>query len=297
MRGTLHVLEPRLGAACLALVAGARTWEKGSWQREFVTAAQLEGIAEAVHAALDGRVLTREELVAEVLERTGDASLAEPLRSGWGAVLKPLAWQGLLCNGPSDGGRVTFARPDTYLDDWPGLPEPGDAARTAIPAYLGAFGPAPIEAFDAWLVRGASKRRALRGWFEELGDELAVVDVEGTSALAAAADVEEIAATPPSTAVRLLPAFDQYVLGPGTADARIVPPARRKLVSRAAGWIAPVVLAGGGRVAGTWEQDGDRLAVSLFPDAEPVPAGALEAEAERVAAAQGASSTLSVRIA
>ena len=35
-----------------------------------------------------------------------------------------------------------------------------------------------------------------------------------------------------TTAMRLLPGYDQWVLGPGTADAHVVPPARRTLVSR-----------------------------------------------------------------
>ena len=82
----------------------------------------------------------------------------------------------------------------------------------------------------------------------------------------------------PSTAVRLLPGFDQYVLGPGTSDQNVVPSAHRADVSRAAGWISPVVVCRG-RVAGTWKADRE-IAVDLFE--EPVPAAALASEIGRV---------------
>ena len=62
--------------------------------------------------------------------------------------------------------------------------------------------------------------------------------------------------TRPTAALRLLPGFDQWVLGPGTDATSVIAAARRSAVSRTAGWIAPVVLRGG-RVAGTWTLDGD----------------------------------------
>ncbi len=294
MRGTLHLLTPVEGAAYLSLIAAARTWEKGVWQRTFVTSAQLDALTDAVYDVLDGQVLSREELVDAVVDRTGDAHLAEQLRSGWGAVLKPLAWQGYLCQGPGQGNRVTFTRPDTYLPDWPGIPEPADAARVAIPAYLGSYGPASMAAFDQWLIRGASKKAALRGWFADLGDALTVVEVEGVSGYARSTDVDEIAGIRPSSVVRLIGGFDQYVLGPGTNDAHLLAPARRSLVSKAAGWISPVVLVGG-RVAGTWEHNGGELSVALFDEAGPVDAEALEAEVERIGAFLGDPLKLGVR--
>jgi hypothetical protein len=280
MRGTLHLLPPALAPAFLALLAATRTWEKPAWQRAFLPADRLAALTEAAAAALDGRVLTREQLTAEIVRRTGDTGLAEALGSGWGAVLKPMAWQGLLCHGPAEGSRVTFTRPDTWLDDWR-VPEPAEAARVAVPAYLAAYGPATPAAFDAWLSRGATPRRTLRGWFTDLGGELAPVDVEGTPLYARAVDAGSLAATEPAEVVRLLPAFDQFVLGPGTGDPQTVPPARRAEVSRAAGWISPTVVTGDG-VVGTWRVDDDRLDVDLFAGGPPVDRDLLEAEANRL---------------
>lgn len=94
----------------------------------------------------------------------------------------------------------------------------------------------------------------LRGWFADLADELAVVEVAGSPAYARAGDIEEIAATRPSEVVRLLPAFDQFVLGSGTQDTAIIAAGRRPAVSRPAGWISPVVVAGG-RVVGILGQE------------------------------------------
>ena len=296
MRGTLHLLPADSAPAYLALIAAARTWERGPWQRTFATAEQMAALTEVAREVLDGAVLSREELSAEIIRRTRDDSLAEHLASGWGALFKPVAWQGHLINGPVDGNRVTFTSPRTWVPGWAGLPGPEEAARVVIPAYLGAFGPASMETFDQWLIRGASRKAALRGWFAGLVRDgvLAEVTVDGQTGYARAADVAEIAAAEPLEGVRLLPAFDQYVLGPGTKDAMVIAPGRRAAISRTAGWIAPVVVAGG-RVAGTWELNGAQLNVALFPEAPTVTVPDLEAEAGWIEALTGTAVKLAIR--
>ncbi|GAB2845608.1 winged helix DNA-binding domain-containing protein [Actinocorallia aurea] len=266
MRGTLHLLERERAAAFLALCATVRTWEKPSWTRTFgATPAELEALAEAAREALaGGAVLTREELVAEITGRTGSAHLSEALRSGWGALLKPLAWWGVLCHGPARGSLVTFTAP--RLGDPPPVAE---AARTVIGEYLGAHGPATPEMFDAWLTRGSSRKGELRAWFAAAADGLAEVSVDGVPMRMPAGQVASLLDGPPAPKVVLLGAFDPYVLGAGTSCAALIPPERRAEVSRTAGWIAPVVLHEG-RVAGTW--DPQTKETSLW---EPVPSPAL----------------------
>jgi hypothetical protein len=283
MRGTLHLLTVRDAASCLSLLAAARTWEKGSWQKTFATAAQVGAIGDAVREILHDRVLSREELTAEIVQRTRDSSAAELLASGWGTVLKPLAWQGLLCHGPGDGNRVTFTSPATWIDGWTGLPDPDEAAQRVIPAYLGAFGPATMESFDQWLIRGASRKASLRRWFADLSRSgvLTEVSVDGRDAYARTADLDDLTAAGPMPPVRLLPAFDQFVLGPGTRDADVIAPERRALISRTGGWISPVVVAGG-RVAGTWESTDGGVAVTLFAEAGPVTEEELVTEVEHL---------------
>jgi hypothetical protein len=296
MRGTLHLLAAEDAAAYLSLMAAPKTWEKASWQKTFATAKQVQAIAEAAQEALDNKILTREQLGAQIARHTGDDSLTEKLSSGWGALLKPLAWQGYLCNGPNEGNKITFTGPRTWIKGWKGLPEPDEAAATVIPAYLGAYGPATPEVFDQWLIRGASKKAALKGWFKSLVEagELVEVNVEGMSAYARAADVDNIASAKPMNDVRLLPAFDQFVLGPGTKDEQIISPKRRSAISKTAGWISPVVVANG-RVAGTWEA-GDHFDIILFKEAGKVPEKELAAEASRMAKLTGSSPEIKVQV-
>ena len=171
MRGTLHLLDPVQGGALLALLATSRRWESRAWQANYgLGPAELEELIAIVRNALGGRVLTREEVIETVLDETGSRELEAHMRSGWGGILKPLAWLGHLCNGPSQGGRVTFTRPDTWLPDWRGLPAVPEAARIAIPAYLRAHGPATMATFHAWLARGVCRAAEVRRWFEHVSD-------------------------------------------------------------------------------------------------------------------------------
>jgi hypothetical protein len=282
MRGALHLLEPRVGAAFLALIADAKPWARPSWVRYFgMDEGQLDKLRRAVDRALEHRTLTREELIAAVAARPGLAGIAEGLRSGWGMLLKPLAWQGELCHGPSQGNRVTFMRPADASPAWKGLPDMDMAPGLAITAYLGVHGPATPERFGQWLAGGAFGTRKLRGWLSSLGDTITQVDVDGETAWALSRDIPDLLATRPASTVRLLPGFDQWVLGPGTADDHVVPAARRSLVSRQAGWISPVVLRNG-VVAGTWELDAETVRMTWFREAGTVPGPAVEAETARL---------------
>ncbi|HEX9495786.1 MAG TPA: crosslink repair DNA glycosylase YcaQ family protein, partial [Candidatus Limnocylindria bacterium] len=227
-------------------------------------------------------VLTREELIAAIVVRRGLGHVGDALRSGWGTLLKPLAWQGDLAFGPSQGNRVTFTLPDSASARWAGLPEPEAAAPTAIAAYLGAYGPATFEQFGHWLAGGWLGKKQLRVWFHELGPRLAEVDVDGDRRYILAKDLDELASTRPTRTVRLLPGFDQYVMGPGTRDGHVTPVKRRSAVSKQAGWISPVVLSGG-VVRGTWDIDGHAARVTWFSEGGPVPQPALRAEVKRLA--------------
>ena len=282
MRGTLHLLTPEEGGAFLALMAAGRSWERPSWVKYFgVTPAQMERLRGVVRDAISERPLTREELIAAVGRRRGFKGVAEGLRSGWGTLLKPIAWQGDLVFGSSQGARVTFTTPEAASARWAGLPETDAAARMAIRAYLGAYGPATVEAFSDRISGGWFGKARMRGWFADLGDELTEVHIEGERAWILAEHADELAATRPTSAVRLLPGFDQYVLGPGTNDGHVTPAARRADVSRTAGWISPVVVAGG-VVCGTWELDGREARIGWFTEAGPIPRGVLAAEVARL---------------
>jgi hypothetical protein len=116
-----------------------------------------------------------------------------------------------------------------------------------------------------WLGQGlGAGRKRIRSWLAALGDRLAAVDIDGESGYVLSEDLEDLLSTPATTAVRLLPGFDQWVLGPGTADAHIVPPAKRNLVSRQAN-----IVIVGGVVSGTWSLTGDQIVTTWFTEAHP----------------------------
>lgn len=294
MRGTLHLLTPEDAGGYLSLMAAGKWWETPRWVRYFgVSVRQMEALRSIVGEILGDRALTREELVAEVTRRRGFGHIGDALKSGWGVVLKPLAWQGDLVFGPSRGTRVTFMRPHVASASWAGVPAVDEAWAKVILAYLGAYGPATIDNFSAWLSRGTISKRQLRTWFAELGDQLAQVEVDGEQMYVRSEDVDALRAARPSSTLRLLAGFDQWVLGPGTDDAHVIPAARRRAVSKQAGWIAPVVVVGG-LVRGTWELKGDRVTVAWFKEAGKPPKRAIGAEAKRLSRIVGRDLTATV---
>ncbi|HEY6707735.1 MAG TPA: winged helix DNA-binding domain-containing protein, partial [Actinomycetota bacterium] len=291
MRGTLHLLPAAEFPMWQAALSTKRPWEARSWQRGFgVSLAELERLNGAVAEALDGRLLTREELATRVGELTTPA-LGGKLRESWGALLKPAAALGLLCFAPSQGQQVRFTRPDSWLGGWTGH-DPEAAMDAVTRRFLAASGPVTREDFARWWGIPSPARAARL--LERLGEEVARVEVEGTAAYALAADLAGLAAAGPGgpRTVRLLPAFDQYVVTATHQAERLMPGPFKARVYRPQGWLSPVLLVGG-RMEGVWRQEarGRRLVVTIEPFAGPPPARvrrAAEAEAERLAAFSGA---------
>ena len=297
MRGTLHLLTPEDAGIYLSLIAAGRSWERPSWQSYFgVTPKQLDDLRAVVREALDGKALTRSELIDAVTARRGYGHLGDAMRSGWGTLLKPYAWQGDLCFGPSQGNRVTFTTPSTASTRWVSLPEPDEAAPAAIAQYLRAYGPADADTFSDWIGSGRIGKRRVRAWFDSAAARLAEVDLDGTRAYVRAEDLDELRSTKPSRTLRLLPGFDQFVLGPGTGDGHVVPSRRRRAVSKQSGWIAPVVLVGG-VARGTWTVAADRVDVEWFKEAGAIPRSALAGEVERLSVILGRELRVAVRLA
>jgi hypothetical protein len=166
-------------------------------RREAVTA-----IRAAVWDALDGRCLLREELAEEVVKRVGPAP-QERLRSGFAFFV------GDLCQGPPQGTKVTFVRPDQWIDGWRDVDE-HEALLEVCRRYLRTYGPARPVDFREWLGGWAFDSRRARAVFESLAGELEEVDVEGRPAYVLAGDTV-FPALPSS--VRLLPEYDAYVMG------------------------------------------------------------------------------------
>jgi len=224
-------------------------------------------------------LLTPAELGAALSARPRYGHLREIFANEPWTLLKALAWQGDLTFGPSRDGEPTFQLLAHNLR-WAGLPDLADAGRHAIEAYVRAYGPTTSDHLQYWLGAGLSAgRRRIQGWITELDDRLAPVVVDGAASFALAEDVDELLGTEPTSTVRLLPAYDQWVLGPGTADPTIVPPGQRAVVSRGANLVVA-----GGVVVGTWSVRQDHLTVTFFADAGRPSSDALDEGIARLGA-------------
>jgi hypothetical protein len=273
MRGTLHVVP----ADDLPLYVGAldnRGEYANAWLRAFgTTKAQMERLIEAIRGALDGNSLSRAELIAAVEPKVGK-SFAKRLSSGWGEFLKPASRRGVLCFGPNQGKNVTFVRPDQWLGGW--RPVGRDQARTELlRRFLSTYGPASPGDFEHWL---GALRRVREPW-ETLADELVEV-APRRFALA----VDEPALKTRPKGVKLLPAFDPYVLFP-RSDRPVAEPFLDRVYRKQA-WISQTVVERG-RVVAVWthKKKGTRLDVAIepFEPFKPATKKAIERDARNLA--------------
>jgi hypothetical protein len=280
MRGTLHLLAADDLPVVVGTMSSLRPWTAPSYQRYFgVTPREVERVRDAIGEILADRVLTREELGAEVSKRVRSKGVSARLGSGWGELLKPAAFAGLLVQGPPREGRVTYTRPDTWLGTGLEPLDPVDAGAQLTRRYLHAHGPATAKDIAYWWARQSVTK--VRSWLARLGDEVVEVTVDGEPHLALAEDLDSMSRQQANGDVRLLPIFDQYVLAAARDIEHLVPAGHRDQVFRKInGWIAATVVVGG-RVIGTWEKDGSDVALNLW---EKAPKRALDHEVERVTA-------------
>jgi hypothetical protein len=278
MRGTLHLVTPD-DLAVIVAVLGPR-WDNpgGAWLRGHgVPAEHFEAIVRLVPRALDGRPRTREEL-ADRLAEAGGPELRERLLSGWGALLKPSAHRGDLCFGPNRGRNVTFVRPDRWLRGFRAA-NSDDAEGELARRFLGSYGPAAADDFARWVgLRGAQPKRMLAA----LGDDVAEVEVDRRASFALAADVDALHSVGRPKGVRLLPAFDPYVVATRPRN-HLVRPSHQAKIFRPQGWISPVVLVGGAAV-GTWKHERGHVELDLFGPISKAEQRAVDQESERLRA-------------
>lgn len=283
MRGTLHLLAAADFGLWQAVIGTDDRHLKPSWQKAFgPSPEELDRLCDDIARALEGRELLREELAAAVATEAGDADLAEALRASWGALLKPAAFRGRLCFAPGEGQKVRFTNPATWLGEWERW-DADAALAEAARRYLGVHGPATREEFARWLAKSPAVGGKI---IAALGDEAVSVDVDGEPHWALAANVDELVAAEPTSTVRLLPAFDQYVIAATRHAERLMPGPHKRRVYRDQGWLTPVVCVGG-RIEGVWrwERKGKRLEVTIEPFAKLAVAArrAADAETERLA--------------
>jgi winged helix DNA-binding protein len=267
MRGTLHLLPSKELPFWSSALSMNRAWLKEHlWKKYYgITLDELARITDAIGQALHGGPMTREELGREVGRRMGARKYgAKLVQSSWGTMLRPAAFSGRLCFAPSVGARVRFANPQTWLTS--SSPRSHTAMQPAEIArrFLTAYGPATYHDLARWWTGGGVA--TAREWIDALGDDVVAVDVEGLRAWMLASDARRIRQLAPLRSVRLVPAFDQYVIGASWHAAHLLPGDLRARVYRPQGWISPVLLVNG-RMLGTWKHtvNGRRVDVTIEP--------------------------------
>jgi hypothetical protein len=241
MRGTLHLVAADDVAWLVPLTTAPRV--SNAYRRlaqEGITADQADDALMRIDRILarDGP-RTRNELAEELRRRR--------IRTE-GQAIAHLLWlaaaRGIACRGPDRGAETCFVR----LKDWlpPLAPVNREAALAELAVrFLGAHGPSEPVDLGTWAGLGA--RDTAQAW-RSVEDRL----IE----LGTARDPRWMLrsargpAPAPAGTVRLLPAFDEYLLGwkdrGFEVDRALLP-----RINRGGGWIHPVVLADGRAVA-TW---------------------------------------------
>jgi hypothetical protein len=251
MRGTLHLLA----ASALPLYVAARSFHDQThlWDKYFAyygfSPAQQEAYLAAIPQVLGKEPMTREQLASAVAKEIGAPGARELiLASNWGSPLKPSAFRGDLCFGPSQGQQVTFVNPRAWLGDWQ-TSDPQQALQTIARRYLQAYGPATPNDFARWWGLGKVPAKKL---FQSLAEELEEVDVEGWRALVLRATLEPMQHLEGANTVHLLPLFDSYTIVLGYNNELLLARAYQSQVFRPQGWISAVVLVNGA-VQGVWQ--------------------------------------------
>jgi hypothetical protein len=228
MRGTLHVVPAEDVRWLLELLRPPRSAGRTRRAALGLDDARLDRLLGRLPGILADGPLTRAEIATE--EGLGPGQAAAHL-------LGVAAREGLICRGADRAGEPTY----TLLDERvpAAEPVPRDEALVRLASrYLRGHGPADADDLAAW-------------------SGLPLRDVR--AGLASVTTPE--AADQPDGTVRLVPAYDEYLLG---YRGRPVDPAYAKRIQAGGGVVSPAVLHGG-RIVGRWSQrrQGDRLAVTV----------------------------------
>ena len=247
MRGTLHII-PRDD---LDIFAGARrrvsTDRETQWMKYFgISYDDFDAVTHAIRDALDGKALTRLELLEKIAKHLGP-KLRLLLKSSWNELLHPASYERVLCFGPQSGSETTFVSPKNWLKSWRNHLTPEESRMALLERYLRVYGPSDRLEFAAWA--GLDPVNAKPTW-ESMLDRMIEVAYCGRRAWLLKDDLKALRRSEFRDPVRLIPNFDVYLAG---RDRRVLTSSKEehKRVYREAGWVSAVILAKG-KVGGVW---------------------------------------------
>jgi len=295
-RGTKHILPAVELPLWTAAMRAASALGSSAGSDPSIEPAEAVRLIQLIREALDGVVLTREEL-ADKVARRGGSRLYEPLLSPWGELLERAFQEGVVVHGPIEGNNTTFVRADQWVGSWEEL-DPTESLTEVCRRYISTYGPVTHQDFARWV---GIEREAARNLFEAITGELEEVKIERRRAWILATDAES-SWEPVEGTLRLVPQYDCYILG-SYPRAPIVPDAVKTLLStlnRAnyEGAVGLSLLLIDGVVSGIWQrrQRGKRVEITVSPInlLKDDQRKQLDAEASRLAAFLSTEVTLSV---
>jgi hypothetical protein len=280
MRGTLHVVAAEDVRWLLQLLGPvfARAGATRHDQLGLTDDLQARGLIAIRKILTEAGPLTRYELVDRLRRYLVvlDPKTQAPIH-----LIGLAALQGILCPGPGrDDGESTFV----LLDDWvprTRMPSRETALAELARRYFAAYGPATVEDLSAWSGLSMSEARsAING----ASGALTGVMIQGRPGLSLQQHLRLGPGTL-TTEVRLLPAFDTYLLGYRRRDLA-VPPALQRRLQRGGGWLHPAVVVNGRAVA-AWSlrksgSRGGQLTIERFVSMSPAVRAGVGTEVEDV---------------
>lgn len=261
MRGTLHLVHVEDLAGLLS-VFGELYVSRGR--------RRLAGLGLDHHACERSMAVIRDALADHgPLNRSGVAqSLLEagieiaPKSQAPVHLVRRACLLGIACEVAPVGGKDAYA----LLDDWVTVDRRVDR-RSALAElarrYLSAYGPASTRDFAAW--SGLPMADVRVAW-KAISDGLVEVQAGGRPSSMLAGDVEDLGLVPDDARqVRLLPAFDTYLLGYRDRQLAVAAEHARR-VHPGGGILRPTVISSG-RAIGTWSlwRSGEFGSVAVQP--------------------------------
>ena len=265
MRGTLHLVAAddlgwMLGVLGPVFAAGnrARHAQLG-----------LDDHTKARGVAVIRRILARSGPLTryEIVDRLRDQGIKlDPRTQAPIHLIAFAAFNGVLCLGPDrDNGEPTYVG----IDDWIEARAdrlPKDPLAELARRYFAAYGPATVDDLVTW---SGLPTPLARSALIAARSSLTEVTIHGKPAFIPNTRGRTQRRRTSTPVVRLLPAFDTYLLGYKSRDLA-VPASLQRRLQRGGGWLHPAVVVNGRAVA-AWglKKSGDRGSV-LIESIEPL---------------------------
>jgi len=285
LRSTVHLVPSKdLPLLAGALAARSRRDRERWAAARGIASREMGAVVREVVEAIEGAPVTYAELkrgiVAALPRRVSRACDQTAIAQ----FVQTTCLEGTLVSGPAAGARTTFVRSKRWIPGWTPLPA-RQAEDGLLRRYLRGYGPATLQDFSSWAGLANGDARPIWERLARAGEAVEVT-VGGEPARLLGEDLAAIrAASPAGRHIRLLPAFDVYLLA-HRDKALLVSAADYGRIYRKAARVSPVLLVGG-RAAGIWScrpgKGALRLRVEPFEEIPRAVRAGIDAEAADVA--------------